>query len=705
VFLGESPGGRKVAVKLIHSVHARDPHFRERFAREIASAQRVGGFHTALVVDADARADPPWMVTAYIEGPSLQEAVRRAGPLPPGTVRALGAGLAEGLGAIHARGLVHRDLKPGNVIMAADGPRIIDFGIARVIDASTGITMTGAVVGTVSYMSPEQIRSEVAGPASDVFSLGSVLGFAATGRPPFGADSAVSIMFRVVSQPPDLAGLADEGLREVITACLAKSAGDRPALRTVMAALSRPGPGPLRAPAGPAPAPSSGHETPTHPRAPSPAGAGPVRETLPPRGTVPSSGAGLSRAAPTRAGPSRAAPTRAGHARRSRRRAAGLITAGAVAAAAVAVVLAVSLIPGHAAPGAAGHQPSGGASTGSRAASTGSTATTGSKTSPGPGTSAGAATTLRDLTLQDRDNLGLNDVSFSADGKLLADTGPDSHVYVWDVATGRLADTLTTPDQQSVEPAFSPDGTVVAAASGPNSDVAVLWDVATGQQITTLTNPPQPVGINALLFSPDGKFLAVGVGGHVCVWNLATDTLTANLATPGTLINALAFSPGDTFLATSTVSSTGTVNPVGLWDVTTGQQVATPLAGMPEIQQRGVQGLAFSPDGKLLAASGGGGIYLWRVATQSLVSTIPFTGEGRLPITFSPDGTLLAAGQWGSADHAYVWDAATGRLVATFTDPGGYPVSDVAFSPDGKLLAFADQVGDIYVKVTSQLIS
>ena len=165
------------------------------------------------------------MVTVYIEGPSLQEAVGLDGPLPSGEVRALGAGLAEGLAAIHACGLVHRDLKPGNVVMAADGPRIIDFGIARAVDASTGITTTGAVVGTVAYMSPEQLRGEMAGQASDVFSLGGVLAFAATGRPPFGSDSAVSIMFRMVSQPPDLTGVADGKLRELIAACLAKPPG------------------------------------------------------------------------------------------------------------------------------------------------------------------------------------------------------------------------------------------------------------------------------------------------------------------------------------------------------------------------------------------------------------------------------------------------------------------------------------------------
>src|SRR5579872_4362299 len=206
VFLGISPGGRKVAVKVIHPFHLRAPHFRERFAREIEAAQRVGGFHTAPVVDADPQGSPPWMVTAFIEGPSLQDAVDRDGPLPPGEVRALGAGLAEGLAAIHAAGLVHRDLKPGNVILAPDGPRIIDFGIARPA-LSSSLTTAGFVVGTVEYMSPEQARGEVAGPASDVFSLGMVLAFALTGRPPFGL------------QPADLRAVADQALQDVILAC------------------------------------------------------------------------------------------------------------------------------------------------------------------------------------------------------------------------------------------------------------------------------------------------------------------------------------------------------------------------------------------------------------------------------------------------------------------------------------------------------
>ena len=237
VFLGVSPGGRKVAVKLIHPFYAETTQFRARFAREIKAARRVGGFHTAPVVYADPQADPPWMVTAYIEGPSLQEDVDRNGPLPGEGLRALGAGLAEGLAAIHASGLVHRDLKPGNVILAGDGPRIIDFGVARAVDGTSGLTTAGVVVGTFAYMSPEQVRGEVAGQASDVFSLGAVLAFAATGRPPFGADLAYTVMFRITGQPPDLAGLSDWGLAGLIKTCLAKTPEARPAIRDLLAAL------------------------------------------------------------------------------------------------------------------------------------------------------------------------------------------------------------------------------------------------------------------------------------------------------------------------------------------------------------------------------------------------------------------------------------------------------------------------------------
>jgi serine/threonine protein kinase len=238
VFLGRSPGGRPVAVKLIRHEYAHRERFRARFAREVEAARRVGGFHTALVVDADPDADPPWMVSAYIPGPSLHGAVTEHGPLDSQAVRTLGAGLAEGLAAIHACGLVHRDLKPGNVILAADGPRIIDFGIASTQDASK-MTATGAVLGTYAYMSPEQVNGNPPEAASDVFALGAVLGFAATGHSPFDGDTTAAILHRITSEPPDLRDLAVErGERELIVACLEKDPATRPALADVLARLA-----------------------------------------------------------------------------------------------------------------------------------------------------------------------------------------------------------------------------------------------------------------------------------------------------------------------------------------------------------------------------------------------------------------------------------------------------------------------------------
>jgi serine/threonine protein kinase len=245
VFLGVSPGGRRVAVKLIHPALAGSPQFRQRFAREIEAARRVGGFHTAPVVDADPDADPPWMVTAYIKGPSLEEAIRQEGPMPPDQVRVLGAGLAEGLAAIHACGLVHRDLKPANVIIGADGPRIIDFGTARA-EGAARLTTAGMTIGTFAWMSPEQFRGDLAGPPSDVFSLGCVLAFAATGRLPFGGESVAAVMLRVRSMAPDLAGLNDRSLQYLIESCLEKEPGARPIIPELLAALTQAAPGRVR---------------------------------------------------------------------------------------------------------------------------------------------------------------------------------------------------------------------------------------------------------------------------------------------------------------------------------------------------------------------------------------------------------------------------------------------------------------------------
>ncbi|MFC8938224.1 serine/threonine-protein kinase, partial [Streptomyces griseoincarnatus] len=236
VYLGRSAGGRTVAVKIVHPHFALDEEFRARFRREVDAARRVGGAWTAPVLDADPDARVPWVATAYAAGPSLTAAVTELGPLPEHTVRTLGAGLAEALAAVHGLGLVHRDVKPSNVLLTLDGPLLIDFGIARAIggtsrtksgESTASLTSTGVSIGSPGYMSPEQILGKGVTGAADVFSLGAVLAYAATGAPPFPGDSSAALLYRVVHEPPELDGLTGD-LREVTEACLDKDPSARP---------------------------------------------------------------------------------------------------------------------------------------------------------------------------------------------------------------------------------------------------------------------------------------------------------------------------------------------------------------------------------------------------------------------------------------------------------------------------------------------
>ncbi|MEU6420773.1 PQQ-binding-like beta-propeller repeat protein [Streptomyces spiralis] len=234
VYLARSPGARPVAVKVVRPDLAQDGDFRRRFAREVNAARRVNGAFTAGVVDADPDGSPAWLATVYVPGVSLGEAVAAHGPWPARLVLALGAGLAEALEVIHRAGVVHRDLKPSNILLAADGPRVIDFGISVASEASA-LTHTGMTIGTPGFMSPEQLTGHPVGPASDVFSLGAVLAYTATGTGPFGTGTPHALHYRAVHEQPDLDALPDE-LREVVAACLAKQPDQRP---TVAALLDR----------------------------------------------------------------------------------------------------------------------------------------------------------------------------------------------------------------------------------------------------------------------------------------------------------------------------------------------------------------------------------------------------------------------------------------------------------------------------------
>ncbi|WP_200305799.1 serine/threonine-protein kinase [Streptomyces adelaidensis] len=238
VYLARSDRGRTVAVKLVRQELAEQEEFRARFRQEVQAARQVGGYWTAPVLDADTEAGIPWVATGYVAGPSLQTVVGRDhGALPERSVRILAAGLAHALRDIHAAELIHRDLKPSNVLVTIDGPRVIDFGIARALETVTdgGLTRTGALVGSPGFMAPEQVRGDRITPACDVFCLGSVLSYAATGNLPFGAaNSGVhALMFRIAQEEPDLEGLP-EGLHDVVRDCLRKDPAARPTLAQIL---------------------------------------------------------------------------------------------------------------------------------------------------------------------------------------------------------------------------------------------------------------------------------------------------------------------------------------------------------------------------------------------------------------------------------------------------------------------------------------
>ncbi|MFE9854703.1 serine/threonine-protein kinase [Streptomyces sp. NPDC005780] len=314
VYLSYTPGGRPVAIKVIRPEFGEDPEFRRRFAQEVQSAQRVQGLFTAPVIDADTNGAQPWLATAYVPGPSLADAVVAHGALPVEAVLLLIAGMAEALHVIHGAGIVHRDLKPSNVLLAADGPRVIDFGIAYAADA-TSLTGSGVTIGTPSFMAPEQAAGRRVTPATDIFALGQVAAFAATGSPAFGEGTSHGVLYRIVHEEPDLTGVP-ERLMELVSRCLSKDAEARPSVAEVIAlcqtanaetVLRRPedwlpspvaaditvraaAPAPVQTPpppaAAPATAPSAGY-APTAPAAPStpPPGFGPP--VTPPPGQVP----------------------------------------------------------------------------------------------------------------------------------------------------------------------------------------------------------------------------------------------------------------------------------------------------------------------------------------------------------------------------------------------------------------------------------
>ncbi|WP_331739792.1 protein kinase (plasmid) [Streptomyces sp. NBC_00015] len=687
VFLGRSRGGRPVAVKMIRSDLAQDPGFRHRFAQEVHAARRVNGFYTAQVIDADPDATPPWMATAYVEGPSLAQAIHDRRPLDEDELRRLGAGLAEGLAAIHRCGLVHRDLHPGNVILADDGPRLIDFGIARALDAT--ITTT-AVIGTPGFMSPEQVRGQSVSPASDVFCLGAVLAYAVGGFGPFGSGRPDAVLYRIVYEPPDLTAMnhLPPGITALVAACLAKESTDRPSLDSVLTELA----------ASPQPTQWRSRWPPLGPEA-----------GLPQSGTARQNRTELSpgdyllapsqpRALPK---PSTAAATDSHFA---------LI--GAPLAARGVMTMAFS--------------PDG------RFLATGSGDGIVQLWDPAERTPIGAPLTGR--------NGSVLSVAFSPDGRLLAASGGEK-LRLWNPATPRTPIDVTALSgvERPSSVAFSPDSRFLATVGG--FQVVRLWNPATRSQIgdpltgftdhegtvwsvafsphgrlmaistikgvvrlwdpdtrAQIGGPLNHGGAASVAFSPHGRLLATaGEDGSVQLWDLTTRTPIGDPLTG----RSVAFSPHGRLLATG-----GEDGSVQLWDLTTRTPIGDPLTG----HNGPVRSVAFSPDDRLLA-TGGSGVQLWaptRLRVRARPRTAPTTSlifapigdsltghDGPvLSVAFSPDGRFLATG--GHDKAVRLWDPATRSPIgeplyyANYGSDG--PATSVAFSPDSSLLAIAYSV-------------
>jgi serine/threonine protein kinase len=642
VFLGASAGGRKVAVKVVHSRYASDPGFRARFAGEVANARRVEGCHTALVVDADPGADPPWIATAYIPGPSLAEAIACRGPLREAAVRDLGAALAEGVTAIHACGLIHRDLKPSSVILADDGPRIIGFGIAR----GTG---SHAVIGAVRYMSPEQLHARELTPQSDVFAIGVILAYAATGHDPHDAPSIAALITSIVSDPPNLEPLAG-GLRDIIGPCLAKNPADRPTPAGLLAQFSPGAPGTTQAPP---PASTAGNR-------PGPAAQDTRTRTRPPAVGPP--------APPHQP----AVPAREARRRRRRRTTAlaAIITA-AAGLAALGISLGVSLSGQHS-PSLAGGQHS--PSPDARRSSSGS----GQHSGSGPPAAARPTATL---TTRPADTLP-NWVAFGPGGTLATADDNSGRTYLWNTATGKVTAALADPA----------GATVNSAAFGPGATLAIadvtgrtyLWNTRTRRVTATLADPDSR-GVLSIAFGPGATLATADYNGRTYLWNTRTGRVTATLADPDSRgVLSIAFGPGATL---ATADDSGRTY---LWNTRTRRVTAT----LADPDSRGVLSIAFGPGATLATADFNRSTYLWNTATGKVTAALADpTGATVDSVAFGPGNALATADVSG---RTYLWNIRTRRVTATLADPDSRGVLSIAFGP-GATLATGDYNGNTYL--------
>jgi WD40 repeat protein len=645
VYLGRSSGGRQVAIKVIHDHLAQDPGFRLRFAREVNAARQVGGLYTAQVVGADTEADLPWMATRFVPGPSLSEYVSRRGPLTPQEVKVLAAGVSEALASIHAQGLVHRDLKPGNVLLSPEGPQVIDFGIA-VDRQATSFTSTGVLLGTFEFISPEQVANHPVTPAADVFALGGLLCYAATGAPPFGTGHPAVLIARVIDAEPDLSRVTDPELRDLIAGCLNKRPERRPTPQQIIERTAS------AREATRVPFSSNGTTDPTG---------------TPDAGTGNHSGNRLG--------------NHPGDRRVTRR----TVLAGAAAATALAAAGGTWLAtrrpggtPATAVPTStdfAGHP---GAVNSVALSPDGSQAVVGGNN---------AVTTLFDV----RDGRRLhslvthtaviNTVAFSPDGRTVASGTGDKNIVLWDVAGGTAVRTLTWSWQRNGaidSVAFSPDGKRLLSGTGDGT--VQLWNLSTGALERTLTGGKGPTF--AVAFAPDGRTVAgTNLQGTGQIWDATSGKLVRSLpAQKGSA--AVAYSPDGTLLAVS-----GEDHTIRLSRVADGKPAATITAPAT------AAGLAWTPDGKsLLSGHTDKTVRFWDPATGKAVGNPLVLDDWASTLAISRDGGTLVTGSLGGQTTLWNLPARTRRrsLAASLTK-----AIALAVWPDGSTVGTGAENGTV----------